>query len=101
MPRHKGKVERGVGYAKSNALRGRKFDSLAAQNEFLRHWERSVADTRIHGTTKQHVGQLYQTVERAALRPLPRERFPIFEEGQRRVSRAGQIEVKRSFYARP
>jgi transposase len=100
-PRHKGKVERGVGYAKSNALRGRQFDSLAAQNEFLQHWERSIADTRIHGTTKRHVGQLFETVERAALRPLPRERFPLYEEGQRRVSRDGHIEVKRSFYSVP
>jgi transposase len=101
MPRHKGKVERGVGYTKSNALRGRTFDSLSAQNDFLRQWERSVADTRIHGTTKQHVGQLFETVERTALRPLPRERFPIYEEGQRHVSRDGHIEVKRSFYSVP
>ncbi len=28
-PRHKGKVERGVDYAQENALRGRKFESLA------------------------------------------------------------------------
>jgi len=100
-PRHKGKVERGVGYAKSNALRGREFDSLAAQNEFLRHWERSVADTRIHGTTKRHVGQLFESVERAALRPLPQERFPFYEEGQRHVSRDGHIEVRRAFYSVP
>ena len=74
-PRHKGKVERGVGYVQSNALRGRSFDSLARQNEHLWHWERTVADTRIHGTTKQHVRQLFETVERTALGPLA-NRFP-------------------------
>jgi transposase len=100
-PRHKGKVERGVGYVKGNALRGRTFESLAAQNEFLREWERKVADTRIHGTTKQHVGKQFETVERAALGPLPTERFAIFEEGQRTVSRDGHIEVKRTFYSTP
>ena len=100
-PRHKGKVERAVGYAKSNALRGREFDSLSAQNEFLRHWERSIADTRIHGTTKQHVGRLFASSELAALRPLPGERFPFYEEGQRHVSRDGHIEVRRSFYSVP
>jgi transposase len=100
-PRHKGKVERGVAYVQSNALRGRTFDSLAQQNEHLRQWERSVADTRIHGTTKKHVGQLFETVERAALGPLPKERFPFYEEGQRRVSRDGHLEVKRSFYSVP
>ena len=100
-PRHKGKVERGVGYVQSNALRGRVFESLHAQNEHLHHWERTVADTRIHGTTKKHVGQLFEAQERAALGPLPAERFPFFEEGQRRVSRDGHIEVKRSFYSAP
>jgi transposase len=100
-PRHKGKVERGVGYVQSNALRSRVFSSLAAQNEHLRHWERTVADTRIHGTTKKHVGQLFEAVERAALGPLPKERFPFYEEGKRHVSRDGHIEVKRSFYSAP
>lgn len=100
-PRHKGKVERGVAYVQSNGLRGRTFDSLAAQNEHLREWERTVADTRIHGTTKKHVGRVFETVERPALRPLPRERFSFFEEGKRRVSRDGHIEVQRSFYSAP
>lgn len=99
-PRHKGKVERGVAYAQSNALQGHSFPSLAEQNAHLQRWERAVADTRIHGTTKQHVGQLF-TVERAALGPLPRERFPLYEEGQRRVSRDGHIEVQRSYYSTP
>jgi transposase len=100
-PHHKGKVERGVGYVQSNALRGRSFASLAEQNEHLHHWERAVADTRIHGTTKKHVGQLFESVERAALGPLPNERFPFYEEGKRRVSRDGHIEVKRAFYSAP
>ena len=100
-PRHKGKVERGVGYVKSNALRGRTFVSLQAQNEHLQRWEKQVADTRIHGTTKRHVGQLFETVERAALGPLPPELFPLFEEDKRKVSRDGHIEVKRSFYSAP
>ena len=46
MPRHKGKVEAGVKYAQNNAVKGRRFPSLAAQNLFLAEWERTVADTR-------------------------------------------------------
>src|SRR6185503_7709239 len=38
---------------------------------------------------------------RAALGPLPKERFPFYEEGQRRVSRDGHLEVKRSYYSAP
>jgi transposase len=49
MPRHKGKVEAGVKYSQNNAVKGRSFTSLAEQNQFLSDWERTVADTRIHG----------------------------------------------------
>jgi transposase len=38
-PQHKGKVERGVAYLKANALKGRRFKSLAEENLFLEHWE--------------------------------------------------------------
>jgi transposase len=62
-PRHKGKVERGIAYVKGSALQGREFDSLAAQNEHLKQWERNVADKRVHGTTKQQVAQLFEEVE--------------------------------------
>ena len=59
MPRHKGKVESGVKYVKNNALKARTFASLEAQNRFLADWERTVADTRIHGTTKRQVGKVF------------------------------------------
>ena len=55
MPRHKGKVEAGVKYSQNNAVKGRSFTSLIEQNQFLSDWERTVADTRIHGTTRQQV----------------------------------------------
>src|SRR5205814_882378 len=71
MPRHKGKVEAGVKYAQNNAVKGRTFESLAAQNLFLSDWEKNVADTRIHGTTRQQVGKLFEEVERPALQALP------------------------------
>lgn len=89
MPRHKGKVEAGVKFGQNNALKGRTFDSLQAQNAFLLDWERNVADTRIHGTTRRQVARVFDDAQRAALRPLPRERFPFFHEGQRIVSRDG------------
>jgi transposase len=71
MPRHKGKVEAGVKYVQNNALAGRSFESLAAQNRFLAHWERTVADTRIHGTIRQQVIKVFNEVEGPQLLPLP------------------------------
>jgi transposase len=101
LPRHKGKVERGVAYVQDNALKGRTFASLAAQNEHLAEWERTIADTRIHGTTRRQVGKVFAELERAALRPLPRERFPFFHEAQRIVNRDGHVEVAKAYYSVP
>lgn len=101
MPRHKGKVERGIDYVKENALKGRVFASLDEQNYYLLDWERAVADTRIHGTTRRQVGKHFSEIEKAALVRLPVARFPFFDEGQRTVHRDGHIEVARSYYSVP
>jgi transposase len=101
MPQHKGKVEAGVKYVQNNALKGRTFSDLQKQNDHLTHWESAVADTRIHGTTRRHVGQVFREVERPALRPLPRERFPCFREAPRKVNRDGHVEVAKAYYSAP
>jgi transposase len=100
MPRHKGKIERGVGYVQDNALKGRTFGSLTEQNEYLWDWEKRIADTRIHGTTRQQVQVLFQE-EKPHLLPLPAGRFPSFEEGRRSVHRDGHIEVAKAYYSVP
>jgi transposase len=100
-PRHKGKVEKGVDYVQDNALKGRSFTSLEEQNLFLLNWERTVADTRIHGTTRRQVGEHFAEVERRALLPLPLVPFPSYHESRRTVHRDGHVEVGRAFYAVP
>jgi transposase len=100
-PRHKGKVERGVDYVQENALRGRTFTGLEEENRFLREWERTVADTRVHGTTRRHVGHHFEQVERPALLPLPAEPFPSFREARRTVHRDGHIELEHAYYSVP
>jgi transposase len=99
-PRHKGKIERGIGYVKNNALKARVFESLVAQNEFLVDWEASVADTRIHGTTKRQVAALFE-LERSSLLPLPSERFPCFQEARRAVHKDGHLEVDKAYDSAP
>jgi transposase len=100
-PRHKGKVERGVGYVQDNALKGRSFSSLAEQNRHLLHWETTVADTRLHGTTRRQVGKVFKETEQPALLPLPAGRFPHFQEAQRTVHRDGHVEVAKAYYSVP
>lgn len=100
VPEHKGKVENSVAYVKENGLAGRKFSSLAELNLALAHWERTVADLRIHGTTKRQVAQLF-TLEKPALQSLPDSVFTCFQEGPRTVHRDGHVEVEKAYYHVP
>ncbi len=60
-----------------------------------------MADTRVHGTTRRQVGQHFTDVERAALQPLPLERFACFQEARRSVNRDGHVEVEHAYYSAP
>jgi transposase len=100
-PRHKGKIESDIKYVKNNGLKGLVFDSLAEENRHLLHWESTVADTRIHGTTRQQVIKLFNEVEKSALLPLPASRFELFNEALRNVHRDGHVQVKGAYYSVP
>jgi len=100
-PRHKGKIEAGINYVQDNALKGRVFGSLAEENQFLQEWESRVADTRIHGTTRLQVAEVFKTREQPQLRPLPAMLFPVFHEAPRTVHRDGHVEVARTYYSVP
>jgi transposase len=99
-PQHKGKVERSVHYVRESALKGRQFESLAALNEHLRHWEATVADTRIHGTTRRQVAAMFEE-ERPHLRALPTSLFPAYQEARRTVHPDGYVEVAKAYYEAP
>jgi transposase len=100
-PRHKGKVEAGVKYVQDNALKGRSFESLTAQNQYPDQWEVRVADKRIHGTVRQQVEALFIEQEQPALQPLPAGLFPCFHEARRSVHRDGHVEYKKAYYSVP
>jgi transposase len=100
-PEENGKQERSGGYVKDNALKGRRFDSLDAQNAFLRHWNRTIARLRIHGTTRRQVWTHFIEVEQPALQPLAGEGFPHFASGERTVHTDGHVEVAGAFYPVP
>jgi transposase len=101
MPRHKGKIEAGIKFVQANGLAGKLFGSLGAQNMHLAHWEETVADTRIHGTTRQQVRTHFLTVERPKLLPLPASLFPVFNEAPRKIHRDGYAEVDKAYYSVP
>jgi len=64
-----------VGYAQENAIKAMTFESVTLQNMHLANWEKTVADTRIHGTTKKHAGKQLEEIEKPTLGTLPLEYF--------------------------
>lgn len=98
-PDLKGKVESQVGYAQ-DALRGKRFEALDDQNLFLTRWNDRWAFTRVHGTTKRRVCDMFDE-ERPALRPLPSTRFEYYRIVERRAHFDGHIEVDGAYYSVP
>jgi transposase len=98
----KGKVESGVKYVKRNALAGRRFADLDALNAWLLEWCVSVADERVHGTTRERPAERFGREEAAQMvpvdtrRPTPRERLE-----SRVVPRDGQVAVDANRYPVP
>ena len=99
-PDLKGKVESAVGYTQETALKGKRFESIEAQNVHLFHWNERWAFTRIHGTTKRQVRVMFEE-ERPFLLPLPPTRFEYYDVGERTVHLDGFIEVNGAYYHAP
>jgi len=97
-PSRKGTVESAIQHTQSTALKGRRFDSIEIQNAWLAHWEEHWAAPRIHGRKKRQVLQMFAE-ERAALKPLPAERFRYFLQETRTVDDSALVQVERSYYA--
>ena len=97
-PNRKGTVESAIQHTQATALKGRRFDSLAAQNDFLEHWESTWAARRIHGREKRQVQAMFEE-ERAHLTALPASHFAFFEELVRTVSDDTTVRVDSSNYA--
>jgi len=97
-PNRKGTVESAIQHTQSTALKGRKFESIEAQNEWLAHWEERWAAPRIHGRKKRQVAELFRE-EQPHLQPLPATAFQFFRQGVRTVDDAALVQVDGSYYA--
>jgi len=100
-PQENGKQERSGGYVKDNALKGRRFNSLAEHNKHLKHWNRTIARLRIHGTTRRQVFSHFLASDKPALCAMPTETFDLFESGTRSVHPDGHVEIRGAFYPVP
>ena len=94
----KGTVENAIKYTQDTALKGRKFASIEAQNEWLMHWEERWAALRIHGRVKRQVEEIFQE-EKPYLQPLPLMPFRYFQQETRTVYDDGTTQIGQSYYA--
>jgi transposase len=97
-PNRKGTVEHAIGHTQATALKGKRFESIEAQNEFLEHWETNWASKRIHGTERQQVQAMFEA-ERPHLKPLPLLGMQYFTQGVRTVCDDSCVRVDHSSYA--
>jgi transposase len=99
--RTKGKVERSVGYGKSNGLGRLSFASWEALEAHLVWWMREVADVRLHGTTHERPIDRFAK-EAAALRPLGEHpAYLHVRRFDRRVTGDCRIELDTNRYSVP
>lgn len=100
--RTKGKIERGVGYVKHNALAGRSFASFDALRAHLARWTVAVADQRVHGTTHERPAARFERDELRALRPLPSRPLAVRTRRlKRRVSTDCFVDIDTVRYSVP
>ena len=97
-PNRKGTVEHAIGHTQATALKGKRFESIEAQNEFLEYWETNWASKRIHGTERQQVQAMFEA-ERPHLKPLPLLGMQYFTQGVRTVCDDSCVRVDHSSYA--
>ena len=65
-PDRKGKVESAVAHAQQK-IKGLRFESIDAAQAYVDRWEERWADTRIHGTTKRQVSEMFEEEKPALL----------------------------------
>ena len=68
-PESKGKVEAGVKFAENNGFYAEEFENWGGLQRYTLEWLDTIANQRVHGTTKQIPQVLFDTQEKAYLKP--------------------------------
>lgn len=96
----KGKVERPFSYIRQDFFLGREFRDLEDLNAQLDDWLATVANARVHGTTRRVVSEAFGQ-EQPSLQPLPERPYRTVLRLERRVSRDGMVSVDGNEYSVP
>jgi hypothetical protein len=99
-PKDKPRVERAVQYVRRNFWDGETFTSLEEAQQAATAWCALTAGTRIHGSTCARPLEVFTTVERALLLPVPGVYdVPVFKAVK--VHRDFHAEVLKALYSLP
>jgi hypothetical protein len=93
-------VERPFRYVREDFFLARGFRDLEDLNAQLRHWLDTVANPRVHATTRRVVNEAFAE-ERTALRRLPLAPYRAVLRLERRVSHEGMVNVGGNAYSVP
>jgi len=102
-PGHKerrGKVERPFHYLEEDFLRARTFASWDDLRVQVRQWLDTVANVRVHGTTRRRVDEAYAE-EQPCLITLPSVPYPAARQETRTVQKDGYVPIDGSYYPVP
>jgi len=99
-PNRKGKIERPFSYLEADFLRGRTFASWDHLNAEARRWLDTVANRRVHETTRRVPADAHRE-EKPSLIALPPAPFATARHEVRKVATDGYVGIDGSFYPAP
>jgi transposase len=99
-PNRKGKVERPFPWIESDFLRASSFESWDDLGQRARHWLSTVANVRVHSTTRRAVDEMLAD-EKPYLIALPAVPFPTYRHEVRKVQPDGYVPVDGSLFPAP
>src|SRR3954452_11565874 len=100
----KGKIESGVKYVRRNflcGLQGREPGCLDDFNAQLRAWVWTVANQRVHGTTREQVNIRWDAEQVSLQRIAGRPAYPYCDDELRKVARDAYVSWQGSRYSVP
>ena len=101
-PKDKPRVENQVPFVRESWFDGETFTGLDDARRSAEHWSREIAGTRIHGTTRKIPREVFDSVEKATMRPPPEALFdvPIWVD-KAKVHPDHHIQVANALYSVP
>jgi len=101
VPTDKGKVERAVDYVKENCFKGREFKDIEEAKAFLQNWLETIANVRIHGTTKRKPSEVFKATEKGALKELTLDDFIFSDSAKATLNINCHLAYKANYYSAP